>query len=191
MCRADETNRVDEKLAVMTTVVTDTTALPTSNSAQVATVNTRSAIEIHGTFGTASTSTTLSGKPSAATNHAAVLDLSTSFRNKTFLPLEIDGHEVPISCVNCSTSGTLHVSGTGLSLNKNPLGGNDTHPFSGGIFTAKLPHGLQGRMELGLSAPSTLSQTFNLSKVPITGFAIPGVAAAGVTVDIGINSLCN
>jgi hypothetical protein len=184
--RAGKTNRMDESITEATTVVIGDAAASTSNIAQSTTAITRTEAITQSTVGVVSAGTILSEKPPAATNHAATLDLSTSFQNKTFLPVEIDGHEVPISCLNCSTTGTLQVSGTGLSLNENLIGSNDTHPFSGGVFTALLPHGLKGRIELGLSAPSTLSHQFNLSQVPITGFAIPGVADAGVTVDIGI-----
>ena len=183
--RADETNRIDKKL-VARTVIFDNGAVPTSNLAQSTTGTTITGSSTHSIVGVASTSTTLSPTPPATTNPVATLDLSTSFQNKTFLPLEIDGHEVPISCLNCSTTGTLQVTGTGLSLNENLIGGNDANPFEGGVFTALLPHGLKGRIELSLSAPSALSHMFNLSQVPIAGFAIPGVADAGVAVDIAI-----
>ena len=183
---ADGISLVDDNLAIATTTMAGSAAAATSNLIQSIFGLTDSKTNTQSAVGVASASSTLSEINPAPTNHAATLELSTSFQNKTFLPLEIDGHEVPISCLNCSTTGTLHVTGSGLSVNEDAIGGNNTHLFDGGIFTALLPHGLKGRIELGLSAPSSLSHTFNLSKVPITGFAIPGVADAGVTADIGI-----
>lgn len=114
------------------------------------------------------------------------MDLSTSFKEKIFLPIVVDGHSVPISCLNCSTSGTLHVSGTELSVNTTFTDSNNATGFDGGVFTAQLPDGLNGHIELGLSAPSTFLHTFNLLSLPVAGFVVPGVADAGVWLNISV-----
>ena len=140
--------------------------------------NDQAKIRIDGNDVLASRTTTRSLPVS--TNHVAELDLSTSFQNKTFLPLVVDDQDVPISCLNCSTSGILHVSGTDLSFGTKFTDSNNLIDFDGGLFNAQLPNGLEGRIELALTAPSTLSHTFNILTVPMVGFAVPGLADAGV-----------
>jgi hypothetical protein len=86
-----------------------------------------------------------------ATDHLAELDLAPSFENKTFLLLIVDGQDVPISCLKCSTSGTLHASGTDFADS------SDLIDFKGGLLEAQLPRVLGGHIELALTAPSSVS----------------------------------
>jgi hypothetical protein len=175
----------DEREAA-TTTTTGNSTLFTSDSTSPITVTPNSKT---GTAHTANhvTKTKLATRLPSPTTDVARLNLSTSIHNETLPGLTIDGHEIPISCRNCSLHGGLHVSGTGLSWNDNLIGDSGNLGFDGGIFKAQLPRGLKGHIELGIGAPKSLTHTFNLTRVPISGFVVPGLADAGVTLDVGVS----
>lgn len=123
-------------------------------------------------------------KTDTAASHVAKIPLTTSLINHNLATVDIDGQQIPMSCVNCTMEGLLHVKGTDVTWNSDAL--ERDLGFDGGHIKAKLPHGLKGHFEFALSPPSSLDHTFFLPEIPIVAVAIPGLVDAGVLVSIGV-----
>ena len=122
------------------------------------------------------------------TNSVTWMNMSTSLLSTTLFNLKVDNHEVPLTCMNCSTTGKLEVSGNQIHWDSNLFGNDEQQSlgFESGRLLAYLPQGISGHIELGLSPPSSLTHTFSLSSIPLVGFSIPGVGVAGASLEIGI-----
>ena len=120
----------------------------------------------------------------------AEFNLTHSLIDEELFKLKIADRQFPVTCVDCSTSGSLEVFVHNAEANETSLFKQRKRdidwPGPSGSLVARFPSGFKGRVELSLAAPATLSHEFTLAKWPLLGVAIPGFGQAGVVASLTI-----
>lgn len=173
-----------QSLAFVLALVQLALAAPSSN---ITTTTTTLTITSPATTRVASTHILPATKP---TSTNAAFNLAHSAINEDLFTLNIADRAVPIKCVDCSTTGSMEVfvhnddtnSTSFFKQRKRDL----DWPGPSGSLIARFPDGINGHVELSLSAPKTLSHDFTLLEFPLLGVSVPGFGIAGVVASLTI-----